>query len=100
MWHMGAQAGISRKREKPAIIERKGTKVAFVCRTSVGTPEMAATVDTPGVARYRSTRFTKLLSEYIQILVCCQSSIRFPTEARIVNNSRKIFGRHEMLQMW
>jgi poly-gamma-glutamate capsule biosynthesis protein CapA/YwtB (metallophosphatase superfamily) len=37
---------------KPAIIERKGTKVAFVCRTSVGLPELAATTDTPGVARY------------------------------------------------
>ena len=23
-----------------------------------------------------------------------------PTEERIVNNSRKIFGRHEMLRMW
>jgi len=37
---------------KPAIIERNGTKVAFVCRTSVGIPEMAAGMDLPGVAYY------------------------------------------------
>jgi hypothetical protein len=41
----------------------------------------------------RSTRSTKPLREFIQIPVCCQSSTRFPTGARIVNNSRKIFGR-------
>jgi poly-gamma-glutamate synthesis protein (capsule biosynthesis protein) len=49
--HGGAGRNLAEAR-KPAIIERNGTKVAFVCRTSVGTPEMAATVDTPGVARY------------------------------------------------
>jgi poly-gamma-glutamate synthesis protein (capsule biosynthesis protein) len=49
--HGGAGRNLAEAR-KPAIIERKGTKVAFVCRTSVGTPEMAATIDTPGVARY------------------------------------------------
>ena len=49
--HAGAGRNLAEAR-KPAIIERKGTKVAFVCRTSVGTPEMAATVDTPGVAYY------------------------------------------------
>jgi len=49
--HAGAGRNLAEAR-KPAIIERNGTKVAFVCRTSVGTPEMAATVDTPGVARY------------------------------------------------
>jgi poly-gamma-glutamate synthesis protein (capsule biosynthesis protein) len=49
--HAGAGRSLAEAR-KPGIIERHGTKVAFVCRTSVGTPEMAATVDTPGVARY------------------------------------------------
>src|SRR5690349_16300345 len=49
--HGGAGRNLAEAR-KLAIIGRKGTKVAFVCRTSVGTPEMAATVDTPGVARY------------------------------------------------
>ena len=49
--HGGAGHNLEEAR-KPAIIERNGTKVAFVCRTSVGTPEMAATVDTPGVAFY------------------------------------------------
>ena len=49
--HAGAGRNLAEAR-KPAIIERNGTKVAFVCRTSVGTPEMAATVDTPGVAYY------------------------------------------------
>ena len=49
--HGGAGRNLAEAR-KPAIIERNGTKVAFVCRTSVGTPEMAATVDTPGVAYY------------------------------------------------
>lgn len=49
--HAGAGRNLEEAR-KPAIIERNGTKVAFVCRTSVGTPEMAATVDTPGVAFY------------------------------------------------
>lgn len=50
-----ARAGAGRnlaEARKPAIIERKGTRVAFVCRTSVGTPDMGATVDTPGVAFY------------------------------------------------
>ncbi|MFC1870430.1 CapA family protein [Chloroflexota bacterium] len=49
--HAGAGRNLAEAR-KPAIIERNGTKVAFVCRTSVGTPQMAATVDTPGVAYY------------------------------------------------
>ena len=49
--HAGAGRNLAEAR-KPAIIERNGTKVAFVCRTSVGTPELGATVDTPGVARY------------------------------------------------
>jgi poly-gamma-glutamate capsule biosynthesis protein CapA/YwtB (metallophosphatase superfamily) len=49
--HAGAGRNLAEAR-KPAVIERNGTKVAFVCRTSVGTPEMAATVDTPGVAFY------------------------------------------------
>ncbi|MEE8443285.1 MAG: CapA family protein [Dehalococcoidia bacterium] len=49
--HGGAGRNLAEAR-KPAIIERNGTKVAFVCRTSVGTPESAATIDTPGVARY------------------------------------------------
>ncbi len=37
---------------KPAIIERKGTRVAFVCRTSVCYPEMAALPDQGGIAFY------------------------------------------------
>src|SRR5919106_502444 len=49
--HAGAGRGLAAAREPP-IIGRKGTRVAFVCRTSVGTPEMAATVDTPRVAFY------------------------------------------------
>lgn len=49
--HGGAGRNLAEAR-KPAIIERNGTRVAFVCRTSVGTPEMAATPDSPGVARY------------------------------------------------
>ncbi len=38
---------------RPAIIERKGTKVAFVCRTSVGSVDGGATADRGGVARVR-----------------------------------------------
>ncbi len=49
--HAGAGRNLAEAR-KPAIIERNGTRVAFVCRTSVGTPEMAAGLDTPGVAYY------------------------------------------------
>jgi poly-gamma-glutamate capsule biosynthesis protein CapA/YwtB (metallophosphatase superfamily) len=49
--HAGAGRNLAEAR-KPAIIERNSTKVAFVCRTSVGTPEMAATIDTPGVAYF------------------------------------------------
>jgi len=49
--HAGAGRNLAEAR-KPAVIERNGTKIAFVCRTSVGTPEMAATVDTPGVAYF------------------------------------------------
>jgi poly-gamma-glutamate capsule biosynthesis protein CapA/YwtB (metallophosphatase superfamily) len=37
---------------KPAVIERNGTKVAFVCRTSVCYPEMAALPDQAGIAFY------------------------------------------------
>jgi poly-gamma-glutamate capsule biosynthesis protein CapA/YwtB (metallophosphatase superfamily) len=47
--HAGAGRNLEEAR-KPAIIEKNGTKVAFVCRTSVGTPDMGATIDTPGVA--------------------------------------------------
>ena len=49
--HAGAGRNLAEAR-KPAIIEQNGTKVAFVCRTSVGSPGMTATVDTPGVAFY------------------------------------------------
>jgi poly-gamma-glutamate capsule biosynthesis protein CapA/YwtB (metallophosphatase superfamily) len=43
---------------KPAVIEKKGTKVAFVCRTSIGALDAGATADKPGVARFRvSTHF-------------------------------------------
>src|SRR5579872_2915508 len=36
---------------KPAIVERDGTRVAFVCRTSVGLTTSRATTSKPGVAR-------------------------------------------------
>ena len=49
--HSGAGPNLA-EASKPAIIERNGTKIAFVSRTSVGTPGMEATVDTPGVAFY------------------------------------------------
>ncbi|MBI4338435.1 MAG: CapA family protein [Chloroflexi bacterium] len=49
--HAGAGRNLAEAR-KPAIMERNGARVAFVCRTSVGTPEMAAGPDTPGVAYY------------------------------------------------
>ena len=49
--HSGAGPNLAEAR-KPGIIERNGTKIAFVPRTSVGTPGMEATVDTPGVAFY------------------------------------------------
>lgn len=38
---------------KPAIIERKGVKIAFVCRTSVCATYAGATADQGGVARFR-----------------------------------------------
>ncbi len=38
---------------KPAIIERNGIRVAFVCRTSVCLPEAAAREDRAGVALFR-----------------------------------------------
>src|SRR5262249_21622314 len=38
---------------KPAIIERNGTRIAFVCRTSVCLPEAAAREDRAGVALFR-----------------------------------------------
>lgn len=38
---------------KPAVIEKKGTKVAFVCRTSVCAVDAGATADRAGVARFR-----------------------------------------------
>jgi poly-gamma-glutamate capsule biosynthesis protein CapA/YwtB (metallophosphatase superfamily) len=38
---------------KPAVIEKKGTKVAFVCRTSVGALDAGAAEDRSGVARFR-----------------------------------------------
>ena len=47
----GAGRNLAEARQ-PAIIERNGTRIAFVCRTSVGTTQMAATADTPGVAFY------------------------------------------------
>ncbi|HLG69634.1 MAG TPA: CapA family protein [Chloroflexota bacterium] len=37
---------------KPAIMERNGTRIAFVCRTSVGLLSSAATASKPGVARF------------------------------------------------
>lgn len=37
---------------KPAIIERNGTKIAFVCRTSVGLLSGGATAEKAGVARF------------------------------------------------
>ena len=37
----------------PAIIEKNGTKVAFVCRTTICAPEDAATEKRGGVARFR-----------------------------------------------
>tara|TARA_B100001142_G_scaffold284867_1_gene298767 strand:+ start:3831 stop:4886 length:1056 start_codon:yes stop_codon:yes gene_type:complete len=49
--HAGAGHNLEEAR-KPALIEKNGIKVAFVCRTSVGTPDMGATIDTPGVAFY------------------------------------------------
>ena len=42
---------------RPAVIERNGTKVAFVCRTSVGLPEAAATRERGGIAHYRVTTY-------------------------------------------
>jgi poly-gamma-glutamate capsule biosynthesis protein CapA/YwtB (metallophosphatase superfamily) len=38
---------------RPAIVESKGTKVAFVCRTSVCTIDAAATANRPGLAVVR-----------------------------------------------
>jgi poly-gamma-glutamate synthesis protein (capsule biosynthesis protein) len=49
--HGGAGRDLNEAR-RPAVIERKGTRVGFVCRTSVGLSEMAATPDRPGVAFY------------------------------------------------
>jgi len=37
---------------RPAIIEKKGTRVAFVCRTAVGLVSAAATPERGGVARF------------------------------------------------
>lgn len=37
---------------KPAIIERNGMRIAFVCRTSVGLLTAGATASKPGVARF------------------------------------------------
>jgi poly-gamma-glutamate capsule biosynthesis protein CapA/YwtB (metallophosphatase superfamily) len=37
---------------KPAIVERNGTRIAFVCRTSVGLLSSGATETKPGVARF------------------------------------------------
>lgn len=42
---------------KPAVIEKKGTKVAFVCRTSVGSVDAGATEDRVGVARFRVSTY-------------------------------------------
>ncbi len=39
----------------PALIERKGTKVAFVCRASVGAVDAGATPDRGGTATFRVT---------------------------------------------
>jgi len=38
---------------KPAVIEKKGTRVAFVCRTSVCAVDAGATADRAGVARFK-----------------------------------------------
>jgi poly-gamma-glutamate synthesis protein (capsule biosynthesis protein) len=40
---------------RPALIERQGTSVAFVCRTSVCLPDAAATASRAGVAHFRIT---------------------------------------------
>ena len=46
---------------KPAIIERKGTKVGFLNFCSVHLPEFAATDDRPGVSPIRVWTITKEL---------------------------------------
>jgi len=38
---------------KPVVIEKDGTRVAFVCRASVCLPEAAATAQRPGIAYFR-----------------------------------------------
>lgn len=49
--HGGAGRNLAEARQ-PAVIERNGTKVAFVCRTSCGLPELTATEHTAGLAYY------------------------------------------------
>src|SRR5262245_43698818 len=100
MWHMGEQAGILRKRESPASLSETVLRLLlFAGHPSERLKWRQQSIRQEWPAT-RSPRSTKPLREYIQIPVCCQLSTRFPTEARIVNNSRRIFGRHEMLQMW
>src|SRR4029450_1932290 len=100
MWHMGGQAGILRKRESlPSSSETVLRLLLFVGHPSERLKWRRQLIRQEWPVT-RSTRSTKPLREYIQIPVCCQLSIRFPTEGGIVNNPREIFGRHGMLQMW
>ena len=50
--HAGGGANIGEAR-RPAIVERKGTRVAFLSYTSVFAPPFAATADRPGMATVR-----------------------------------------------
>jgi poly-gamma-glutamate synthesis protein (capsule biosynthesis protein) len=50
--HGGAGRNITEAR-RPAIIERNGTRVAFVCRASVVAENCAATGSRPGIAHFR-----------------------------------------------
>jgi poly-gamma-glutamate capsule biosynthesis protein CapA/YwtB (metallophosphatase superfamily) len=52
----GVHGGGGRNLEEaraPAVIERQGTRVAFVCRTSVCSADAPATADRGGIARFR-----------------------------------------------
>jgi hypothetical protein len=96
----GGQAGILRKRESlPSSSETVLRLLLFVGHPSERLKWRRQLIRQEWPVT-RSTRSTKPLPEYIQIPVCCHLSIRFPTVACIVNNSRKIFGMHEMQQMW
>ena len=91
--HGGAPES-ARKRGSLPIIERNGTEVAFVCRTSVGTPEMAATVDTPGVARYPVHTLYEAPSRGT-FKSGSAANLNCTRKASIVNNSRKIYQEDE-----